>query len=309
MPITKPKPKELQSNPAKPERTLKEVVLSGGGTNTLAILGSLHVLYEKKKLQKAIRWVGSSAGALLCLTAVLGYSPESIFRLLMHIDYEKLNDANCDSMLSFYDTMGVLDGTRFVQLVERIVVKKGFHSNITFCELAARTGKELVVAGYNLTRGRTEVFDACHTPHMSVLLACRISISVPFLFRPVQFNESLYIDGCTVEHVPVRFRKYTEEAIIIQCVKQKPNSLEDGSAPPPTDIPSFFALLQRRIGTQLHRRCMRRVLKSNPQSVISICISQAHSTSFVVDFNLTTERKRQLFLLGTEATQKHLSEI
>ena len=272
----------------------------------LAIVGSLHVLHQKHKLDHVVRWIGSSAGALLCLTAVLGYSPASIFRLMMHIDYEKLNDANCDSMLSFYDTMGVLEGKHFVRVVELILLKKGFHKQITFCELSARTNKELVVAGYNLTRGRTESFDAQRTPHMSVLLACRISISVPFLFRPVEYNGNMYIDGCTIEHVPVRFSRCPQQAMIIQCVKHRPDSPETLSAPLPTDIPSFFSLFQRRISHQLHKKCMKRAMKLKSCAIVSICIPNTENMSFVVDFHLSANGKQKLFLLGTEATQKYL---
>ena len=40
-----------------------EIVLSGGGTNTLAIIGALHTLHEHERLGAVVRWVGASAGA------------------------------------------------------------------------------------------------------------------------------------------------------------------------------------------------------------------------------------------------------
>lgn len=287
---------------------ITEVVLSGGGTNAFSIVGSLYTLYQKKVLERVVRWVGSSAGALESMCMVIGYSPVALYRMLLNIDYEKLNDANCDSVLSFYDTMGVLDGKRIVRILELVIVKKGFHKDITFCELAARTKKELVITGYNLTRGKTEAFDAQRTPHMSVLLACRISMSVPFLFQPVVHNGHMYIDGCTMEHVPVRFSTHKDKCLIIQCLRDQ---TEHSTQAPvlPQDVPSFFALLNRRLGEVLHKKCMHKVTKTQPQSILSIYVPQAQQSSFIVDFSITLERKQRLFLLGTEATQKYIHSL
>ena len=286
-----------------PPPHITEVVLSGGGTNTFTIVGSLYTLYQKKLLEKVVRWVGSSAGALAVLFMAVGYSPVALYRMLLNIDYEKLNDANCDSVLSFYDTMGVLDGKRIMRILELAIVKKGFHKDITFCELATRTKTELAITGYNLTRGKTEAFDAQRTPHMSVLTACRISISVPFLLQPVVHNGQMYIDGCTMEHVPVRFSTHKDKALIIQCLRDR---TEHNTPPPPQDVPSFFALLNRRIGEVLHKKCMHKVTKTQPQSILSIYVPQTQHASFVVDFGITLEQKQNLFLLGTEATQKYI---
>ena len=285
---------------------ITEVVLSGGGTNAFTIVGSLYTLYQKKVLDRVVRWVGSSAGALESLFMVIGYSPVALYRMLLNIDYEKLNDANCDSVLSFYDTMGVLDGKRIMRILELAIIKKGFHKDITFCELVARTKKELVITGYNLTRGKTEAFDARRTPHMSVLLACRISMSVPFLFQPVLLNGHMYIDGCTMEHVPVRFSTHKDKCLIIQCLRDNTARL---APPPPQDVPSFFALLNRRVGEVLHKKCMHKVTKHQPQSILSIYIPQTQHSSFIVDFGITLERKQQLFLLGTDATQRYINSL
>lgn len=298
-----PQPQEASELPT-------EMVLSGGGTNTLAIVGALHALQEKHRMDAVVRWVGSSAGALVCLFFVLGYSAKALFRLLLHLDYAKLNEVNCDNVLSFYDTMGVIDGVHIMRVLELAVTKKGLSKEVTFKELYKKTQCSFVVTGYNLTRGKTEAFDSTRTPDMSVLLACRISISVPFLFRPVVHNGEMYVDGCTMEHVPVKFSAHGNRSLIIECVghsrirNSRVNAL-------PHDIPSFFALFNKRIGMVLYKKCMRRAHKKQSHScnILSLRMPEKTNGSFVVDFDLSTEQKKHLFDIGYTTTQNQLSTL
>ena len=282
-----------------------EIVLSGGGTNTLAIIGALHTLHENERLGAVVRWVGASAGALVCLFMVIGYSPHALFRLLLHIDYSKLNEVNCDSVLSFYDTMGVIDGDRIMRILELALVKKGYDRAVTFRQLVDTSQHELVVTGYNLTRGKTEAFYAQRTPDMSVLLACRISMSVPFLFRPVIHDGHMYIDGCTLEHVPVRYSKHHTRTLVIECVKHK-NKTATASQALPQDVPSFFALLNQRVGTVLYKKCMRRTQKKLPHAILTVCIPETTNMSFVVDFDISDKQKKSLFEVGQARANEYL---
>ena len=283
-----------------------EIVLSGGGTNTLAIIGALHTLHEHERLGAVVRWVGASAGALVCLFMVIGYSPHALFRLLLHIDYSKLNEVNCDSVLSFYDTMGVIDGDRIMRILELALAKKGYDRAVTFRQLVDTTQHELIVTGYNLTRGKTEAFDAQRTPDMSVLLACRISMSVPFLFRPVVHNGHMYIDGCTLEHVPVRYSKHHTRTLVIECVKHKNRTASQAL---PQDVPSFFALLNQRVGTVLYKKCMHRIQKKQPHAILTVCIPETTNMSFVVDFDISCEQKKSLFEVGQSSATRYVETV
>ena len=290
---------------------IKEIVLSGGGTNAIAIVGSLQALYETGQLQTIDRWVGSSAGAIIAVFMVLGYTPQSLYKLLMNVDYSNLNDATCDSVLSFFDVMGVIDGCKIMQIVRLALAKKGFAEDTTFHELQVRSQKELVIAGYNLTEGVTEAFDTSNTPHMRVMVACRISISVPFLFTPVVHNGHMYVDGCTIEHAPIQFATHRNKSLIIQCVCQAdtdPNTVSSANTRPiPNDVPSFCALLNSRVCRTLHEKCMSKIMKKRPHTILSIPIPRSNCATFVVDFAMDVVGKKSLFHIGHEAALHHTS--
>lgn len=297
---------------------LREIVLSGGGTNGLALVGCLHGLYERGWLQHVRRWVGASSGALIATFLALGYTPQCLYQLLLRIDFASLNELSCDNIMAFYDTMGVMDATGIMAIMRAALHKKGFGAEVTFCELrkglAQTTHKDVVITGYNLTRGDTEAFSADTTPYMSVLLALRISISVPFLFRPVVHNNDMYIDGCSIEHVPVRFAQYKRRSLVIDC-KSKPPAADTTTtpnedrlppaAPLPTDVMGFFALFRKRVFGILEDKCTATFRKRHPERLLVVYVPPAPNGRFVVNFTMDDAQKERLFLAGHEAVLKH----
>lgn len=288
------------------DTSLREIVLSGGGTNGLALVGCLHGLHERGWLQHVRRWVGASAGALIALFMVLGYTPQCLYQLLLRIDFATLNELSCDNIMAFYDTMGVMDATSIMNIVKAALIKKGFGTDVTFCELhthlALSTRRELVVAGYNLTRGDTEAFSVETTPYMSVMLAIRISISVPFLLRPVMHNNDMYIDGCTMEHVPVRFAKYKRRSLVVDC---KTEPVEETVAPVPTDVMGFFGLFRKRVFGQIERDCIGKLRARHPERFLTAHVPATSGGRFVVNFTMDNDQKEALFLAGHETVLKH----
>ena len=75
--------------------------------------------------------------------------------------------------------------------------------DLTFEELFKLTKKNLLIIGTNYTTQTEEVFSYDTTPNMSILIALRISISVPILFTPVLYNTYYYVDGCLVNNFPI----------------------------------------------------------------------------------------------------------
>ena len=50
---------------------------------------------------------------------------------------------------------------------------------------------------------------------MSVILALQMSISIPICFKPVVYNDKLYIDGATIDNLPWRFVHNQQKAIAL----------------------------------------------------------------------------------------------
>ena len=121
---------------------------------------------------------GASAGALLGTFLALEIPLDDAFDKLMMIDIEGLSKYKLRSFLKnfgFIDCENVRDA-----LIDM------YDCNPTFSELK----KKLYIAAYNLNRGKTEYFSVDTHPHMHVVDAICMSISI-------------YIDGGTKEITPL----------------------------------------------------------------------------------------------------------
>src|SRR6185295_147822 len=62
------------------------LVLSGGGSKGLAILGALHLFHENKALDQIIEYWGTSVGSVIGLLLLIGYTPFEIFYQFFNSD-------------------------------------------------------------------------------------------------------------------------------------------------------------------------------------------------------------------------------
>ena len=131
--------------PNRISREIRELIISGGGTNGLALIGACHALEEKGKLRSVTRYVGTSVGALIAMILAIGYSPIVMYEIMVQLPFADLNELNCDSVLMFVDTMGAIDGRRILRVLEVMMEKKDIPLALTFAQLRHRLKKELVI--------------------------------------------------------------------------------------------------------------------------------------------------------------------
>ena len=168
---------------------------SGGGINGISFLGSLKYLHECGYLdeEKITKYVGTSIGSLFALLLVIGFKNEDLIDFVLKFDFTKFElDSKCDNL---FNSNGLDDGEKIMIFLKTLFYDKMGVEDLTFLELFNRTGKTLSVLVTNYTKSTNEVFSHENTPDTSVMLAIRISISVPLIFTPVKYNDCYYIDG------------------------------------------------------------------------------------------------------------------
>ena len=274
----------------------KEIILSGAGTGGLAILGALQWLHEHEYLTKITRWVGTSSGAIIAILVLSGYEPVIIYRILSQLPFKELaNDFNADSVLGLFDTMGLMEPTLVLRLYTIMLHKKGFSDTVTIQEFKARTGADIVITGYCMSTADTVTFDAESHPNMPLITACRITMSVPLLFRPVVFEGKMYVAGGTIEHIPVRFAKFKRRSLVIHCYKEHPPSW-----PVATNLLQLTNQMKSVVGRQLENLCIADILRKRPHTVLKVTFPFVKD-AYVVDFSLDTEAKRHMYENGRKS--------
>lgn len=126
--------------------------------------------------------------------------------------------------------------------------------NITFAEHQRFFQKKLLVTGSNLATGRTELFSADATPDFPVADAIRISMSLPFIYKPYVITRSrpgwppcgTYVDGGLWNNLPFREFDGQGGASLGGATEVRPQTLALRLAiDPVTPVRNFGDLLKR----------------------------------------------------------------
>jgi predicted acylesterase/phospholipase RssA len=188
--------------------TFNNMVLAGGALKSLSAIGCIKCLEEEGIMKNIRNFVGTSAGSIICLFAVLGYtSDEMISFIKMHIVKDYISNFNIEEIFDVLDTFGLNSGVILERFVSEMLMHKIKIGDATFLELSKLTGKNLIVCVANITKEHEEFWYVDTTPSMSIIKAIRTSCSLPVLFTPVIHKGDLYIDGGIFNNFPINFFK------------------------------------------------------------------------------------------------------
>lgn len=201
--------------------SIKNLIFEGGGVKGSAYGGALMALDRLKILQGIKRVAGTSAGAITAVLLAVGYAAEELAEIVAEMDFEDFKD---DSVGVFRDTARMLTdfgwhkGDYFLEWMGSLMTAKVGRPDITFKDLHEMDNTlDLYLTGTNLSKQQVEIFSYEHTPDMTVCMAARISMSIPFFFQAVFWgkDKDVMVDGGVAYNYPIDIfdkRKYVPEA-------------------------------------------------------------------------------------------------
>jgi len=176
------------------------LVLSGGGFKGLGILGLLYKLYKHDLLKDIKTIAGSSIGAIIGFMMSIGYSPKKIYKIVKNINFTDVMTINQKNL---FKTGGINNGDGIINLLTDSMNLMNFSPDLTFGELYEKKDIKLIITGTCLNTNSVEYFSIDEDSNMQILDAIRISMSFPFVFTPVKYNDKLYIDGGCIDNFPI----------------------------------------------------------------------------------------------------------
>jgi predicted acylesterase/phospholipase RssA len=192
------------------------LVISGGASKTIAVVGALEYLEQRKLIEQVKTFVGTSAGAILSFLLVLDFTTKEITSELVENFLGKdVHKLDIDSVLNLtiLETFGIDDGNKLESWLRDVLQRKLQRSHITFIDLVKATGKHLVVCVANITKRTSEYFSVDTEPEMDVVLSLRMSAGIPLIYTPVKYKDSFYVDGGIFESFPVFFFDRHKDAL------------------------------------------------------------------------------------------------
>lgn len=190
-----------------PHFSYKNLVFEGSAISGLSYIGVLKILEDKQIIDTIENIIGTSSGAVIAAFVAIGYKSEQLYNLLKDINWKfMISKRNClFQCFHFWNHYGIYKYNKFQNLIKNLFLRKLGKSDITFEELYNITNKNLIIVGVNVNKQETEYFSKDTTPDLSVITALKISTAFPFIFDPIKYNKSLYVDGGLMDNFAIEY--------------------------------------------------------------------------------------------------------
>lgn len=267
----------------------KNLVMSGGGIKGIAHIGALYALQQLNYLDTIEEFSGTSVGSLILMLYVIGYTPAELYDFIKIFDMSKTRDISIANIQKF----GLDSGDRIEYVLKKLIVKKGLHENITLKELFEINKKKLI-----LTTVCVNTMDVCYVsyenfPNVPLYVAVRMSTSIPFIYCPVKYENNYYMDGASFDNYPFNpFKNKIEDTLGLLLIDSK-NKVDNID-----DLETYILRVLNCIssGMDYHAK------KGYEKNTVEIHVENIN----VIIFNVTDEKKDELFLKGYNAVMNHI---
>ena len=277
---------------------IKNLVISGGGVKIIAIIGVIKYLEEKNLLNNIHKFYGTSAGSLLCLLIILGFSSSEIIKFIETFNMEKIFHVNTDD---FFTNYSICNNNKFEKLIKLFInfkittndlenIDNNFE-DITMLELFNKTNKFLTITTISLKQKKAIYIDHLNFPNLPVCKAILMSCSIPLIFQPIPWEDDLYIDGALIDNFPLFTIPHNEVKYTLGLETSINHSINYSCS----DIYDYLLNIYKII-TQTNK-------KYKNYNIISIIIDP-NIVSSSIDINLSLEIKILLINEGYEQTSK-----
>jgi len=269
---------------------IENLVFSGGGLRGLAFIGAYKFLQKKHLLKNLKAISGCSAGSIIGFLININIFYKDLIPFITEIDFEELQNFD---YINFINNFGIEKGIKLIDKIKELLKQKNININITFKELYELTNIKLYINTICLNDYEIIYNSVDNNPDMEILTAIRMSIAIPFVFTPVEYNNKLYIDGGLVDNIPVSiFNESLENTLVIK--------LEDNICF--SNIDSIDKLFLNVFGCVFYH--LSKNINETKYNIINI--KTDNITSLIINPSLNIKTK--LFNFGFNATKKYYYE-
>lgn len=205
------------------------LVLSGGAVKGIAFIGVLKALEVKGILDNINIYAGSSAGTIIIMLHLLGYTPDEMYEIVKNFNMDNMKCISIGNLLKDY---GLDTGIKLEYVLKRLIKAKGYNENISLGELYKITSNEFILTTTCLNTKKTKYLSYKEDSELPLYKAVRMSTSIPIFYTPVEYKGMLYIDGGCMDNYPIHiFNKFINKVIGVYLVEEiehisKINNLE-----------------------------------------------------------------------------------
>lgn len=285
--------KDVQGSRAydKKDKVINNIALSGGGTKGISLVGAFHALEYAKLLPNITKFAGTSIGCVINTLYVIGYSPAEMYDFVKLFDFKKLKNIDLLNLHMF----SIDDASKLEYVLKRLITGKGFTENITLLELYELTQKKLIYTTCCLNTKEVCYISYQTNPDIELLTIIKMSIAIPVVYPPVEYQGKYYVDGACFNNYP--FNVFSDEldntiGILIIDINEPIEVIDN--------FETYIFTVLDCIKAGMAFNCK----KGFENNTIEIPLSSVS----IIDFDIDPVKKDELFMKGYEQTINYLND-
>lgn len=276
-------------------------IFGGGGIRGISYCGAYKALLENNI--KLTGCAGSSIGAVFASLIAFGYSYEEVYEIMSKTGFEMFIDINID----FKKDLAISKGKIFYEWMKEQLERKYYGeiyekdkmSPVKFCDIK----NNLVIYSVDLTNLKFQEFSCKKTPDFEIAQAIRASVSMPGLFTPLEYEDSLIVDGDLLKSTPLWRVSNTIKNLDERILEFR---LEDNETPKKIDNSIGYL---NRVYNAISGFATDYIIDLYKEKDKFDYIKINTPDVSVVDFLMPKEKKQELFEIGYNSTKKYLIEF
>jgi len=191
----------------KQNTTIDTLILSGGGPSGIAYFGIFDCLFEndilKENLEGIKEILTTSIGILPSFCLLLGLSMDVAKQIIFAYDIAKMIDFESINIDDILVGLGLFETDGIANIFKSILKNFKKVGDMTLKELFGISQIKLTVKVFNVTLKQVEYISYETDPDLSIITLAQMTTAIPFFFKPLKYNGSLYVDGGLRGHFPI----------------------------------------------------------------------------------------------------------
>ena len=183
------------------------LILSGGGPSGVAYFGIFSALFEKKIIDPKLKGIKgiitTSVGIIPSIFFMLGVPLNIGKNIIMNYNFKNMLDTDNLNIDNILVDFGIFDTTGVSKLIQSVLKNYTGKEDYNLFEFFNKTKIKLTVKVFNSTRIQVQYLSYENNPDLSLLKLVQMTTAIPLFFKPVKYNDELYVDGGMRGHFPI----------------------------------------------------------------------------------------------------------
>jgi len=226
----------------------KHLVIAGGGSLTLKILGTLQYMLENSIIDYDIETIhATSAGAIVGVCFALKMDIRLVTNYVINRPWEDMCQITPTHIYNLYSKKGIFDKACIIKFMQPLLDFKNIDINISLNDFFSITNIEIHMFAIELTNMTTVDISYKTFPELTLIDAICMTSCLPVAFEPFLYKDTYYIDAGVIANFPLYYCIKNVENINLteilgfNIVNTKSKNIED------CDMITYFSLLFHKL--------------------------------------------------------------